>query len=61
MMARGSDYVARICGICTDLCDASADECAKFDSEACQACCLALYPMAAAFVTGVALSTARWA
>lgn len=38
MMARGSDYSTRVCGILADLCEACAEECEKFDSEACRAC-----------------------
>ena len=38
MLARESDYVNRVCGICADLCDECARECDNFDSEVCKRC-----------------------
>lgn len=37
-MARGSSNINKICGLCADVCDACAAECARFKDAHCQRC-----------------------
>jgi hypothetical protein len=38
LMARGSEFAARICAVCAEVCDACAQECGKHDNEHCKRC-----------------------
>lgn len=37
-MARGSENAPAICTLCSDICEACAEECAKHQMDHCQAC-----------------------
>jgi hypothetical protein len=37
-MARDSEHANVICGLCADVCDSCADECAKHDMKHCKEC-----------------------
>jgi hypothetical protein len=38
VMARDSEFAATACGLCADLCDGCAQECAQHDMDHCRAC-----------------------
>ena len=42
-MARGSDFVARVCAICAEICQACGDECARHEMDHCQECAKACH------------------
>ena len=38
LMSRGSDYAAKFCALCAEICQTCGDECAKHKAEHCQQC-----------------------
>jgi len=38
LMASGSDFADRVCGVCAEICQACGDECAKHEAQHCQDC-----------------------
>jgi len=40
-MARGSEQVSAICGLCADICEACAEECGSHQMDHCQECAAA--------------------
>lgn len=41
LMARGSEFAAAVCAVCTQACQACGDECAKHQAQHCQDCAAA--------------------